>query len=114
VDADLLKFRPDVGQLTKGGADAVQAVRNFRPFVQHMHLKDYIGQRQASGWLLPDRSVSSERFGNSAHVGGAADQRRGYGRIGQPGRLRPDLTPPHELVSEAVRYLITIGVKFRI
>ena len=43
ADTNVLKFGPDVGQLTKGGADAVQVVKDFLPIVHHMHLKDYSG-----------------------------------------------------------------------
>ncbi|MGH9590474.1 MAG: sugar phosphate isomerase/epimerase family protein, partial [Terracidiphilus sp.] len=46
VDTNVLKFGPDVGQLTKGGADAVQVVKDYLPLVQHMHLKDYNGKDQ--------------------------------------------------------------------
>jgi inosose dehydratase len=38
-----MKFGPDIGQLTKGGSDAVQVVKDYLPLVQHMHLKDYNG-----------------------------------------------------------------------
>jgi inosose dehydratase len=44
VDTRHLKFGPDVGQLTKGGADAVKVVKDFLPLVQHMHLKDFNGK----------------------------------------------------------------------
>src|SRR5580692_6874500 len=43
VDTTHLKFGPDVGQLTKGGQDAVKVVKDFLPIVQHMHLKDFSG-----------------------------------------------------------------------
>jgi inosose dehydratase len=41
VDTKYVRFGPDVGQLTKGGADAVQVVKDFLPIIEHMHLKDY-------------------------------------------------------------------------
>lgn len=43
VDSRYLKFGPDVGQLAKGGADAVQVVKDFLPLVHHVHLKDFDG-----------------------------------------------------------------------
>ena len=43
VDTKYVKFGPDIGQLTKGGSDAVQVVKDYLPLVQHMHLKDYNG-----------------------------------------------------------------------
>jgi inosose dehydratase len=44
VDTRHLKFGPDVGQLTKGGQDALKVVKDFLPIVQHMHLKDFNGK----------------------------------------------------------------------
>ena len=44
VDTTVLKFGPDVGQLTKGGQDAVKVVKDYLPIVQHMHLKDFSGK----------------------------------------------------------------------
>jgi inosose dehydratase len=44
VDTKYLKFGPDVGQLTKGGQDALKVVKDFLPLVQHMHLKDFNGK----------------------------------------------------------------------
>jgi len=44
VDTNHLKFGPDVGQLTKGGQDALKVVKDFLPLVQHMHLKDFNGK----------------------------------------------------------------------
>ena len=43
VDARVMKFAPDVGQLQKAGADAAKVVEDFLPIVVHMHLKDYSG-----------------------------------------------------------------------
>ena len=43
VDTRYVKFGPDIGQLTKGGSDAVQVVKDFLPIIEHMHLKDYNG-----------------------------------------------------------------------
>ena len=39
ADTSHLKFGPDVGQLTKGGQDAVKVVKDFLPLVQHMQLE---------------------------------------------------------------------------
>jgi inosose dehydratase len=43
VDTTYMKFGPDVGQIAKGGADAVKIVKDFMPLIEHVHLKDYIG-----------------------------------------------------------------------
>src|SRR5580704_19691392 len=45
-----LKFAPDVGQLQKGGADAAKVIKDFLPLVKHMHLKDYKGWKNYSGY----------------------------------------------------------------
>jgi inosose dehydratase len=50
VNTKNLKFAPDVGQLQKGGADAVQVVKDFLPLVTHMHLKDYKGWQWYEGY----------------------------------------------------------------
>jgi inosose dehydratase len=44
VNTKYVRFGPDVGQLTKGGSDAVQVVKDFMPIIEHMHLKDYNGE----------------------------------------------------------------------
>jgi inosose dehydratase len=43
LDTRYMKFGPDVGQLAKGGADAVKIVKDFMPLIEHVHLKDYAG-----------------------------------------------------------------------
>src|ERR1700732_2137677 len=43
ADTRHLKFAPDVGQLQKGGVDALQVVKDFLPILKHMHLKDFAG-----------------------------------------------------------------------
>lgn len=53
VDTRHLKFGPDVGQLTKGGQDAVKVVKDFLPIVHHMHLKDYNGKDEHLVGIVP-------------------------------------------------------------
>ncbi|MDR2932083.1 MAG: sugar phosphate isomerase/epimerase [Oscillospiraceae bacterium] len=43
VDAKVVAFAPDVGQIQKGGADAVQIVKDYLELVRHVHFKDYDG-----------------------------------------------------------------------
>ena len=43
VDTRVMKAGFDVGQLSKGGADPVQIVKDFLPVVEHLHLKDWDG-----------------------------------------------------------------------
>ena len=46
VNTKYVRFAPDIGQLTKGKADALQVVKDYLPIVEHMHLKDYNGKDQ--------------------------------------------------------------------
>jgi inosose dehydratase len=50
VDTRYLKFGPDIGQLQKGGSDPVRVVKDFLPFVHHMHLKDFSGGNAFLGY----------------------------------------------------------------
>lgn len=50
MDTRVMKFGPDIGQLQKGGSDPVQVVKDFLPYVQHMHLKDYSGGANYLGY----------------------------------------------------------------
>lgn len=113
VDTRHLKFGPDVGQLTKGGQNAVKVVRDFLPIVQHMHLKDYNGKDEHLVGYCP----------------------LGQGRVNVPAILKmmegrkisgmvmveldndsnsPSPTPPATLVRESRDYLRTLGVEFRV
>ena len=50
ADTRHLKFAPDVGQLQKGGVDALQVVKDFLPILKHMHLKDFAGGQHFGGY----------------------------------------------------------------
>ena len=50
ADTKHLKFAPDVGQLQKGGVDALQVVKDFLPILKHMHLKDFVGGQPFAGY----------------------------------------------------------------
>jgi inosose dehydratase len=43
VDPKYVAFAPDVGQIQKGGTDALQIVKDYYTLIKHVHLKDYIG-----------------------------------------------------------------------
>jgi inosose dehydratase len=43
IDSKYVAFAPDVGQIQKGGTDALQIVKDYYPLLQHVHFKDYIG-----------------------------------------------------------------------
>jgi inosose dehydratase len=112
VNTDLLKFCPDVGQLTKGGADAVQVLKDYLPIVQHMHLKDYKGDN-------PHLLEYCPLGAGKVDVAGVLDLMEGRAIRGMiMGELDndwddPDPTPPLELVRQSKNYLESIGVKFR-
>jgi inosose dehydratase len=50
ADTRHLKFAPDVGQLQKGGVDALQVVKDFLSILKHMHLKDFVGGPHFAGY----------------------------------------------------------------
>lgn len=112
VDTRYLKFGPDVGQLTKGGQDALKVVKDFLPLVQHMHLKDFNGK--------------------DSHLLGYCPL--GQGKVDVPGILDvmegrkisgmvmveldndfkdPSPVPSATLAKESRDYLRSIGVRFR-
>jgi inosose dehydratase len=53
VNTKYVRFGPDIGQLTKGGADAAQVVKDFLQIVEHMHLKDYNGENEHFSGYCP-------------------------------------------------------------
>jgi inosose dehydratase len=50
MDTRVVKAGFDVGQLSKGGVDPVQIVKDFLPVIEHMHLKDYNGGEHYVGY----------------------------------------------------------------
>ena len=67
VDAALIGFAPDTGQIAKGGSDILEVMRRYRNRIVHVHLKDWNGayERDADGKEI-DRSgyVNYEPIGN--------------------------------------------------
>lgn len=112
VDTRHLKFGPDVGQLTKGGQDAVKVVKDFLPIVQHMHLKDFAGTN--------DRLLGYCPLGQGkVNVPAILDMMEGRKISGMVmveldndwRNMAP--TPPEQLVKQSRDYLESIGVRFR-
>jgi inosose dehydratase len=111
MNTKVMKFGPDIGQLTKGGADAYQVVKDYLPLVEHMHLKDWNGEdNNLSGYCpLGEGKVN---------IPGILDlmQKKGkisgmvMGELDDNGR---DSRTPLELVTKSRDYLVSIGVKFR-
>lgn len=112
VDTKYVKFGPDVGQLTKGGADAVQVVKDFLPIIDHMHLKDYNGE---DSHLLGYCPLGKGTV-NVPAILDLMEGRRINGMImgeldNDWGNLSP--TPALDLLKTSKSYLQTLRVKFR-
>jgi inosose dehydratase len=112
VDTTHLKFGPDVGQLTKGGQDAVKVVKDFLPIVEHMHLKDYSGK--------DDHLLGYCPLGQGkVDVPAILDMMEGRKISGMVmveldndwRNMAP--TAPADLVKQSRDYLESIGVRFR-
>lgn len=112
IDHTTLKFGPDVGQLTKGGADAVQVVKDYLPLVQHMHLKDFDGKNPSLVYYCP---LGKGRVDIPAILGLMAGRTiSGMVMVELDNDPKsPSSTPPSELASESQAYLKRIGVKLR-
>jgi len=113
VDTRYVKFGPDIGQLTKGGSDAVQVVKDFLPLIEHMHLKDYngtdthlLGYCPLGQGKVDIPAILSQMEGKKLDgmIMGELDNDWG----------NPSPTPPLELVRASTTYLQTLGVKFRV
>lgn len=112
VDTTHLKFGPDVGQLTKGGQDAVKVVKDFLPIVEHMHLKDFSG---TDTHLLGYCPLGQGKVDVPAILG-MMEGRKINGMVmveldNDWRNMSP--TPPADLVKQSRDYLESIGVKFR-
>ena len=112
VDTRHLKFGPDVGQLTKGGQDAVKVVKDFLPIVQHMHLKDYNGKDEHLVGYCP---LGRGRVDVPAILKMMAGRKiSGMVMVELDNDFKsPSLIPPVTLARESRDYLRTIGVEFR-
>ncbi len=112
VDTKYVKFGPDIGQLTKGGSDAVQVVKDYLPIVQHMHLKDYNG---VDPHLLGYCPLGQGKV-NIPAILDIVEGRKIHGMVmgeldNDPNNLSP--TPPLDLVKTSKVYLETLGITFR-
>jgi inosose dehydratase len=112
VDTKYVKFGPDIGQLTKGGSDAVQVVKDYLPLVQHMHLKDYNG---VDPHLLGYCPLGQGKVNIPAILDLMAG-RKIHGMVmveldNDP--KNPSPTTPVELVKISKIYLESLGITFR-
>lgn len=112
VDTRVLKFGPDVGQLTKGGQDALKVVKDYISIVNHMHLKDYNGKDEHLLGYCPLGQ-------GQVNVPGILDLMEGRAIKGMVmieldnNWKDPAQTPPAELAKMSRDYLMSIGVRFR-
>jgi inosose dehydratase len=112
VDTRYLKFGPDVGQLTKGGANAVEVVKHYLPIVQHMHLKDYNGK---DDHLLGYCPLGQGQVDIPAILN-LMQGRKIAGMVMTEldnDFKNPSPTPPFQLAEQSQKYLKSIGVQFR-
>lgn len=112
VDTRYVKFGPDIGQLTKGGSDAVQVVKDFLPLIEHMHLKDYNG---TDSHLLGYCPLGQGKVDIPAILSLMEDKKIDGMIMGELDNDwgNPSSTPPLDLVRSSKSYLQTLGVKFR-
>ena len=112
VDTRYLKFGPDVGQLTKGGADPVKVVKDYLPLVQHLHLKDFNG---ADDHLLGYCPLGKGKVDVPAILNLVAGRKLKGMVMGELDNDWNDMssTPPEELVGQSKAYLQSLGLKFR-
>jgi inosose dehydratase len=110
VNTKYVRFGPDIGQLTKGGSDAVQVVKDFLPIVEHMHLKDYNGENPHLSGYCP---LGQGRV-NIPAILNLVEKRKLHGMVmvelDNDGRTS---LVPLDLVKISKAYLEKLGVTFR-
>jgi inosose dehydratase len=113
ADTSVLKFGPDVGQLTKGGSDAVQVVKDFLPIVHHMHLKDFAG---TDDHLLGYCPLGQGKVNIPAILDLMEGRKiNGMIMVELDNNFRDiSPTPPYDLARQSATYLKSLGVRFRI
>jgi inosose dehydratase len=111
VNTKYVRFGPDIGQLTKGGSDAVKVVTDFLPIVEHMHLKDWNGENQhLSGYCpLGQGKVDIPAILNLVEK---KKKIKGMVMVELDNDGRTDLVPL-DLVKTSKAYLVKLGVTFR-
>ena len=111
VNTKYVRFGPDIGQLTKGGSDAVKVVTDFLPIVEHMHLKDWNGENQHLSGYCP---LGQGKVDIPAILDLVEKKKKIKGMVmvelDNDGR-----TPlvPLDLVKTSKDYLVKLGVTFR-
>ena len=110
VNTKYVRFGPDIGQLSKGGSDAVQVVRDYLPIVEHMHLKDFNGENPHLAGYCP---LGQGRV-NIAAILDLMEKRslRGMVMVELDNDGKTSLVPL-DLVKTSKAYLEAQGVTFR-
>jgi inosose dehydratase len=110
VNTKYVRFGPDIGQLTKGGSDAVQVVKDFLPLVEHMHLKDYNGENPHLAGYCP---LGQGRVNIPAILDLMEKRKlRGMVMVELDNDGKTSLVPL-DLVKTSKGYLQSLGVAFR-
>lgn len=110
VDTKYVRFGPDVGQLTKGGADAVQVVKDFLPIIEHMHLKDYNGENPHLAGYCP---LGQGKVNVPAILDLMGDRKlNGMIMVELDNDGKTSLVPL-DLIKSSKAYLESLGVTFR-
>jgi inosose dehydratase len=110
VNTKYVRFGPDVGQLTKGGSDAVQVVKDFLPIIEHMHLKDYNGEDPH----LADYCPLGKGKVNVPAILDLMEKRDLHGMVMvELDYDNKESLIPLDLVKTSKAYLVSLGVTFR-
>lgn len=114
VNTKYVRFAPDIGQLTKGGADALQVVKDYLPIVEHMHLKDYDGKdRNMVGYCpLGEGKVDVIGILDVIEKKEKKTKLKGMVMVELDYNNREDITPL-SLATTSRNYLVKNGVTFR-
>jgi inosose dehydratase len=111
VNTKVVRFGPDIGQLTKGGSDAVKVVTDFLPIVEHMHLKDWNGENPHLSGYCP---LGQGKVDIPAILDLVQKKKKikGMVMVELDNDGRTDLVPL-DLVKISKAYLVKLGVTFR-
>lgn len=116
LEADLVGFAPDTGQIAKGGSDILEVMRTYSTRITHVHLKDWCGQQDVDEQGNP---VDATGYVNYTPIGDGIlpmeeimglllDIRfSGWVNVELDGTSRAPM-PPKEAASRSRRYLGSI------
>lgn len=109
VDTRYVKFGPDVGQLAKGGSDPAKIVEDFLPVIRHVHLKDFLGGPNWTGYCpLGQGKVDVPRILDALEKA----ENLKIAMVELDPSAKPPLTPL-ETVHTSKDYLLKLGYTFR-